>query len=46
MMDLFEEPEGATPLNPEDAKGLIPTWVATRTDLNTVERENIDKAVA
>ena len=43
--DLFKEPEGATPIDPEDAKGLIPTWVATRGDLNAVEQENIAKAM-
>ena len=44
--DLFHEPEGATPIDPDDAKGLIPTWVATRGDLNAVEQENIARAVA
>jgi Fic-DOC domain mobile mystery protein B len=44
--DLFQEPEGATPLSPKDAKGLIPTWVATRADLNAVEQENIAAAIA
>jgi fido (protein-threonine AMPylation protein) len=33
---LFGEPDapGATPLTPEDVEGLMPTWVATRADLN------------
>ena len=44
--DLFDEPEGATPLDLDDAEGLIPTWVATRDDLNVVEQENIAAAVA
>jgi Fic-DOC domain mobile mystery protein B len=44
-LDLFDEPEGATPLDPDDARGLIPTWVATRGDLNAAERANIAKAV-
>lgn len=44
--DLFQEPEGATPLSLDDAKGLIPTWVAIRADLNAVEQENIAKAIA
>ncbi len=44
--DLFREPEGATPLTPDEAKGLIPTWVATRADLNAVEQENILRALA
>lgn len=39
------EPEGATPLDAEDARHLIPTWVATRADLNAVERANIGRAV-
>ena len=43
--DLFSEPEGATPLDPEDAAGLIPTWVATRGDLNAAEQENIARAM-
>jgi Fic-DOC domain mobile mystery protein B len=43
--DLFQEPEGATPLSPDDAKGLIPTWVATRADLNAAEQENIARAI-
>lgn len=43
---LFDEPEGATPLDPDQAQQLIPSWVATRADLNAVERENISRAVA
>jgi Fic-DOC domain mobile mystery protein B len=45
MPDLFAEPKGATPLEPEDAAGLIPTWIATRGDLNAAELENIARAV-
>jgi hypothetical protein len=36
-----EEPPGATPLDDEDIAGLLPTWVATRGDLNVAEQENI-----
>lgn len=43
--DLFDEPAGATPIDPDDAAGLIPTWVATRADLNNVEQANISKAI-
>lgn len=36
-----EEPHDATPLGPEEFNQLIPTDVATRSDLNAVERDNI-----
>jgi len=42
---MFAEPEGATPLEPEDAAALIPTWIATRGDLNAAEQENIARAI-
>jgi Fic-DOC domain mobile mystery protein B len=38
-------PFGATPLTPEDVEGLLPTWVATRADLNLAEQTNIEHAV-
>jgi|SRR5947209_6290044 len=34
-------PPGSTPLEPDDLVGLIPTWVATRGDLNEAEQKNI-----
>lgn len=34
-------PPGSTPLDPDDAEGLIPSWVATRADLNEAEQRNI-----
>jgi len=33
-------------LQPEDEEALIPTWVATRSDLDTAEQDNIAKAAA
>ena len=39
------EPSGATPIEDEDLAGLIPTFIATRSDLNTVEFDNIAKAL-
>jgi fido (protein-threonine AMPylation protein) len=39
------EPAGATPIDDEDLAGLIPTYVATRADLNQVEYENIARAI-
>ena len=38
---MFESPDGATPLTPEDIAGLIPTWMATKADLNGAEQANI-----
>ncbi|UNK48335.1 mobile mystery protein B [Lysobacter sp. S4-A87] len=38
--------DGQTPLDPDEAHGLIPNWVATRGDLNEVENENINLAYA
>lgn len=39
MLENFEFPEGATPIN--DCSGLIPLWVHHLNDLNRVEAENI-----
>ncbi len=41
---LFGQAEGATPLDPDDAAGLKPSWVNTRADLNRAEQDNIIKA--
>lgn len=39
---MFEiEPEGATPIQPDEAADLIPAHVRTRTDLNEWEQANI-----
>lgn len=46
MTDLFQEPEDATPLEPEEREGLRLTWVTTRADLNVAEQDNIDKGAA
>jgi Fic-DOC domain mobile mystery protein B len=45
LRTIGPEPDGATPLEHEDLKGLIPDFVATRADLNQVEYENIAKAL-
>jgi Fic-DOC domain mobile mystery protein B len=36
--------DGQTPLDPDEAGGLIPNWVATRGDLNEAETDNIHQA--
>lgn len=38
------DPHGATPLDEEDLAELLPTFVATRADLNLVEFDNIARA--
>jgi Fic-DOC domain mobile mystery protein B len=38
-------PDGSTALDPNEIEGLIPSWVATRGDLNEVEQANIVKAL-
>ena len=35
---------GQTPLDPDDANALIPSWVSTRADLDRAEQENILRA--
>jgi Fic-DOC domain mobile mystery protein B len=42
----FDEPADATALTPDEQRGLKPTWITTRADLNLAEQENVDRAVA
>lgn len=46
MTDLFQEPDGATPLDPEMRDSLLQSWITNRNDLNEAEQENIVKGVA
>jgi Fic-DOC domain mobile mystery protein B len=39
--ELFQEPEDATPLTPEERAELIPAHIAYRAELNAAEQENI-----
>ena len=41
---MFEEPEGATPLDPDDIEGLKIKHITTREELNRWEQENIAEA--
>jgi Fic-DOC domain mobile mystery protein B len=45
VMD-FEYPPGATPLNPDEIKGLIPTHITTRSELDRWEQDNINEAIS
>lgn len=42
---IGDQPHGATPLDEDDLDGLIPSFVATRADLDLVEFENIVAAL-
>lgn len=42
---LFSHPEGATPLDPDEVDGLLPTYLSTREELNIAEQTNIAHAV-
>lgn len=46
MTDLFQEPEDATPLEPQEREGLLQSWITHRNDLNQAEQENIVKGAA
>lgn len=46
MTDLFQEPEDATPLEPQEREGLLQSWITHRNDLNEAEQENIVKVAA
>lgn len=45
MMD-FNTPTGATPLDPNEIEGLIPSHITTRDELNRWEQDNITEALA
>ncbi len=40
----FDEPDGATPLEPEELEQLIPDYISTRGELNQLEQANIAQA--
>ncbi len=46
MSDLFDEPDDATPLDPEEKEGLLQTWITYRSELNEAEQANIAAGVA
>jgi Fic-DOC domain mobile mystery protein B len=41
VTDVFEEPADATPLTPEEKRGLLPAYITFRRELNQAEQENI-----
>jgi Fic-DOC domain mobile mystery protein B len=46
LSDLFQEPDDATPLTPEERRDLIPAHIAYRSELNEAEQDNITRAQA
>ncbi len=44
VSDLFEEPDNATPLGPEERDALLPSHITYRRELNEAEQENIYRA--
>ncbi len=46
MSDLFDEPDDATPLEPEERDGLLQTWITYRSELNEAEQTNIAAGTA
>jgi Fic-DOC domain mobile mystery protein B len=44
MNDLFEEPDDAKPLTPEEMRELIPAHISFRHELNQAEQTNIESA--
>lgn len=45
-MTMFPEPEGATPLDPDENEGLLHTHIETRDELNALENANIADCLA
>jgi Fic-DOC domain mobile mystery protein B len=41
VSDLFEQPDNATQLTPQEMRELIPAYIAYRSELNEAEQENI-----
>ena len=46
MSGLFEEPDDATPLSPEERAGLKLAHITLRQELNEVEQQNIAFAMS
>jgi len=45
-MPVLDYPEGATPLDPDEAEGLLLTHITTKDQLNRWEQDNIVEAIA
>ncbi len=45
MADQYQDPSGATPLDPDESEGLLLDHIQTREELNKWEQENVQKAL-
>lgn len=46
MIDDYDEPEGATPLDPDEMEGLLFAHITTRDELNHIEQANIAEGLS
>jgi len=46
VSDLFDQPNNATPLGPEEKEGLRQSWITFRSELNEAEQANIAAGAA
>lgn len=46
MTEIFAPVADVTPIQPDDQKKLIPTWIQSRDDLNVAEEDNITSGLA
>jgi Fic-DOC domain mobile mystery protein B len=44
MTTFDDQPDGATPLMPDDLVGLKPSWISSQAELNQAEADNILRA--
>ena len=42
MNEIMDEPDGATPLDPDELEGLKQKHITTRGELNELEQANIE----
>lgn len=45
MSDISHEPDGATPLDPDELKGLKFRHITTRGELNALEQANVESGL-
>lgn len=46
MINALDEPDGATPLDPDEMEGLLFAHITTRDELNHLEQSNIEEGLS